>query len=452
MTRPRTAFLLVSWLTAAPIALGAPIDKATLRKTTSKDLSIEFERLVLSNGQVVLLNPDPSVSSVLVDQTFLAGALFEPAGKSGLAHLTEHLMSGGLADETDYQALLESRGGRDFNAMTTYDLMTFRVIVPAQELPVALWVAADRLGSRAGHLDDAEVARQRRIVVEERAIRIDDVAYGGVYLALHDAMFPAPNPLRGTILGVPAELASINASDVKAFVARCLVPANGFLTLSGNFDPATAREWLEKTVGRLRPGTRATPPVVMNSNSSEVTLTIPEPRSRRPRVTFAWRLGEVIPEVANVLEFGALLLRVYTDGAFGIDVDAFFHQHQGGAEFEIAFTMDHEGSKRDTRDNAEGLFRYLTRASAQDDIFAATLLAWDRLTMLRLDSLAERADLLERLECLGIAPVESARYNARHWALDAAQIQAISRKVLDVGRMTIHSRPTNPRPARPSRD
>lgn len=90
------------------------------------------------------------------------------------------------------------------------------------------------------------------------------------------------------------------------------------MTLSGNFDRNTALEWLEKTLGRLPPGSRPTAPTSMDRNTKQVTVTISEQRSRRPRVTFGWRLGEVLPEVADVLEFGALLLMVYTNGAFGI--------------------------------------------------------------------------------------------------------------------------------------
>jgi predicted Zn-dependent peptidase len=443
---------LVCLFLAAGSAIAAPVDKAKLRKTTSSNLQIEFERFVLANGQTVLLSPDPSATSVIVDQSFFAGALFEPADKTGLAHLAEHMMFSGTSGDTDYKSMLQARGARDLNAFTGYDLMTFHTVVPPEELPFALWVAADRLGTLGPKLDQAEVDRSRRIVVEERAVMLDDVAYGAADIALYTTMFPAPHPLRGMIIGVPEELARVKIADIQQFIGRCLVPANGILTIAGNFDPAVAREWLEKTVGLLPGGSRVATPPGLGRNAQTYTITVSEPRSRRPRVTFAWRLGEVVTEVIDVLQFGALLVMVYTDGTLGIDVRAGLSEYLGGAEFRIDFTMDHDGTKRDTRDNAEALFRYLTRSTAEDEIFAATLLAWDRGTMQRLESLPERARLLTRFEYLVKDRAAIDRYNERHWALRTDQIADIARRTLDVGRMTVHARPTNPRPPREKRE
>ncbi len=437
---------------ASPALALEPLDKEALRRTTLVDLTPRYERHVLPNGLVVLLDPDPTASGVVVDQSFFAGTVFEPPRASGLAHLVEHLMVTGRTGETDYEGLLASRGAWDFNALTTPDVMTFRVVVPPHELPLALWVAADRLGTLPAQLDDAELARHRRIVLEERALRVEDVAYGNATAELFRSLFAAPHPLHGMVIGTPDELASISAAEARAYIGRYLVPANGVLTLVGRFDPAVARDWVERTVGRLPPGARAEPPQLTPRAGPEVTASVPEPRSRRPRVTFAWRFGELPRDTADALEFGAQFLALYTDGAFGIDVDAGFEEFLGGGLFRIDVTMAHDKSKQASRDDAEGLLRYLTRAPAPDDLFAATLLAWDRLVMLQLDSPRARAALLLRLERSGVGPDAAGRFNERHWTLHPFTLQPVARKALDAGRYTLHARPLHARPPRKPRE
>lgn len=447
----RRCLVLVVLASAANAWAMLPLDKDALRKTSSQDLAPRFERVVLPNGLTVLLDADPSVPGVVVDESFFAGGLFEPPGKSGLAHLVEHLMTSGKG-ELDYERLLEARGATGFNAFTSVDLMTFRVVVPAEELPLALWVAADRLGALPPALDDAELERNRRIVVEERALRVDDVAYAQASLELYQRMFPAPHPLHGMVIGVPAELASATVADVRAYAARCLVPANGILTLTGNFDPAVARAWVDQTLGRLPGGARLARPALPPTGHRGLSITVTEPRSRRPRVTFAWRFGELMREVADALQFGAQLLMIYTDGAFGMSVRADFDEFLGGALFRFDVTLDHEKSRQDARDDAEGLLRYLTRATSTDDVFGATLLAWDRLAMARLDDPFARAMLLTQLEYLVGDPKAIAHFNERHWALLPWDIAPLARKALDEGRFTLHSRPLNPRPQRAPRE
>src|SRR5437870_3479781 len=97
------------------------------RRSTAADLTPRFERYVTGNGLVVLLSPDSRANSVVVDLSFAAGALYQPPGKAGLAHLVEHVFSSGSTPETDYRGMLERRGTLGFNAFTNLDRMSFRV-------------------------------------------------------------------------------------------------------------------------------------------------------------------------------------------------------------------------------------------------------------------------------------------------------------------------------------
>lgn len=444
------------WLCGAVVlttaAHGAPpLDKEALRKTRSADLTPTIERVVLPNGLTVLLSPVPQASTVVVDVSFFAGAQFEPPGKGGLAHLVEHVMSCGRTPDTDYQSLLEARGAADFNAFTSADLMTFHVVVPPHELPLALWAAADRLLAIPPTIDDAEFDRHRRIVIEERAVRIDDAAYMSAQQALYHQMFPSPHPLHSMVIGSPQELAALTVADAKAFIERCLVPANAIVTLSGNFSAAAAREQVRSTLGRLPSGARLplpqTPPRVAGK-----VVTVPEPRARKPRVTFAWRFGELPVDAASTLDFGAMLVMAYTDGTLGMDVGADYQPFLGGSTFYFDVTLAHEASRNDARNSAEALLRYLTRATAEDAIFGAALLAKDRAQMSALDDPSARATMLTHWEYLVGTGEALARHNERHWSLLPWEIAPVARQWLDRDRFTLHARPLNPLPRRGPRE
>jgi predicted Zn-dependent peptidase len=329
--------------------------------------------------------------------------------------------------------------------------MTFHVVVPPQEVPLALWAAADRLLALPAGFDDAEVERHRRIVAEERAVNLEDVAFRGAQSELFRTMFPAPHPLHGMVIGLPAELATVRADDVRAFAARCLVPANAIVTIAGTFDPVAARDAVGRTLGALPGGARLAVPSAPPRVPAR-TVTVPEARSRRPRVVFAWRFGELPVDVANTLDFGAMLVTVSTDGTLGMDVEAGSEAFLGGHLFSFAVTLAHEGTRLSAFDHAEALLRYLTRARTDDELFSAALLAQDRVVMARLDNPVSRATLLTRLEYLVNDPEAIARFNERHWLLLPWEIQPVARRMLEKGRFTLHARPLNPRPMRTPRE
>ena len=288
---------------------------------------MDAQRFELPNGLIVLLAPDRGFSNVLVWTTFRAGTLYEPAGRSGLANLVEHLMATGPTPQTDYQTLLETRGARHFNASTDFETMQFETVVPAAELSLALWVDADRLGSLPALIDAEQVERNRRVVLQERAVRDVDAPYGLVDEQLFKRLFAAPHPLRGSVAGVPAELAHVTAGDAQTFATRLLVPANGVLTIVGRFDPAEARRLIEDGLGRLPAGRRARIPALPPFGQAMVDAR-QELIAREPRVIEAWRLSRVSHDEALALRLGAQLLSFLTDGAFGMRLSAHVEEYE----------------------------------------------------------------------------------------------------------------------------
>lgn len=416
------------------------------RRSTAADLTPKFERFVTGNGLVVLLSPDPQANQVVVDLSFAAGALYQPPGKGGLAHLVEHVFWSGATPETDYRSLLESRGAVGFNALTTLDRLSFRVMVPPEELPLALWTNADRLGSLAATLTEDELRRNQRIVAQERWQRIDDAPYGGNQVAMMRTLFPEGHPLRAGVSGSRDDINSFTLEDVKKYQRTLLVPANGVLTLVGHFDPAVAKEWIEKTVGALPPGTKAPPPPKTPGITSDEAVSVTEELGRRPLVTLAWTLDDPLTELAEALEFGALLLSIYTDGFVGMNVSAGYMPFNGGAVFAVQVMMPHAADKAEAAGNAEAVFRYLARVAMPKEMVGATLLAWDRNLMERLENAETRASLLTEQEVHPKDPVYGLTPAERHWALTPVRVQALAGTALKGKRATIQSRPTRPLP------
>jgi len=359
-------------------------------------------------------------------------------------------MATGSTPETNYFALLEQRRARHFNAVTSYDRMTFETVVPAEELPLAIWVAADRLGTLPGLVDAASVQKSQRIIVQERASELVDEPYGLVDEQLHRRLYPGPHPLRGGILGAPSELASCTLEDVRAFVAQRLVPANGVLTVVGRFDPAAARRLIEERFAGLPAGKRSVAPVFDPATMTYVDKK-EEPLSREPRVTMAWRFPELPHDHAQALELGATLLTFLTDGAWGMRIDAGLHEYAGESVFRMELTLPYDEPMSVIHNDADGFLRMLTHKEMPLDLVQAANLQLDRASMFGLDGLRGRAYALTRVELVSRSRQSVAEYLGTHWELERGMIRDTARFYLKGAKLVMHARPTRPKPAKKER-
>lgn len=421
------------------------------RKVTTAQLSVDAERLALGNGLAVVLARDVTASGVAVWLTFRAGAVREPAGKSGLAHLVEHIVFSGAGPGSDFAALLEARRARSLNAGTSFETMTFEVVVPAEELPVALWAAADRLATIPARVDAREVERQRRVVEQERALRTVDAPYGLVEEQLFRRLY-APHPLRGMVIGVPGELATVTADDVRAFAERLLVPSNAVLVVCGRFDPAEARALVEETLGRLPPGRPPGPVSLPPPGAAYVDARI-ESRARKPRVSLAWRVPGTGREDARALELGATLLTLLVDGAWGMHIGADLVEYEGEALFEMRLTVPYDEPMDIVHRDAEGFLRMLTHREVPLDFLITANLALDRVALLGLETLEGRAAALTEHALHAPAELSVGEHLGWHWLLDGGVVRDTARRYLAKGpSLVVHARPDRPRKARAERE
>lgn len=445
----RAAALLAIAAGLSTSRAGALDHRGEGRKTTPRDLSVDLKRYELPNGLVVLLAPDPSVSSVMVQMTFRAGTLYEPPRRSGMAHLVEHVMASGPTPDTDYAALLERRRSRYFNATTNTETMSFETVVPAEELPLALWVCADRLAAIAPLVDDALVERNRRVVLQERALRDVDAPYGMVREALFAKLFAAPHPLHGSVIGLVDELKLVSGEDVRAFAKSLLVPANAILTVVGRFDLAQARQLVEASLGRLPAGTRARIPS-FSPLQEAITAATREAVSREPGVMMAWRF-RIPHDEAVALGLGAQLLSFMTDGAWGMRLSAALEENEAESMFNVNLVVPYDEPANAVQSDAEGFVRLLTRTQMPLELVLAANVQLDRIALFDLDTLEGRARRLTRVERLFQQRLSVADDAAAHWWLDPAVIRDMAREFLNAPRVVVHARPARPRPARVER-
>ena len=229
----------------ATVATAAPAPAA-------KRPEIPFEKLTLPNGLGVILQRDPSLPLVAVNIWYHVGPRNEAPGRSGFAHLFEHLMfSGSRHVGRDFDVLLESVGATNVNGTTSYDRTNYFETVPREQLDMVLWIESDRMGYLLDVLDQGLLDVQRDVVKNERRQSYENAPYGPSYLALLDALFPAGHPYNGAVIGSMADLSAATLDDVKGFFRDYYTPSNATLAIAGDFEPVAVKASIQKYFGSL---------------------------------------------------------------------------------------------------------------------------------------------------------------------------------------------------------
>ena len=213
-----------------------------------------IERRQLANGLALCLAPDPSNPLVAVSLWYRVGSADERPGRTGLAHLFEHLMFQGSAhvEKGQHIGLIQAAGGRA-NAATGMDRTYFYERLPAHQLELALWLEAERLGHLLEALDQAKLDNQRDVVRNERRLRIDNQPYGDDEERINQLLYPEHHPYGHEIIGSMEDLAAASLDDVAAFFNAYYAPNNAVLSIAGGFEPEHALDLVTKHFGRLRP-------------------------------------------------------------------------------------------------------------------------------------------------------------------------------------------------------
>lgn len=249
----------------------------------------------LDNGLRVAVSEDHAVPSVSVNLWVEVGSGHEEPGRTGLAHLFEHLMFQGseLVAEGEHMAALMAQGGRS-NATTSFDRTTYVESVPTGALELALWLEADRHGHLLPALTQANLDNQRDVVVEEKRQRYDTVPYGQALAHACRLVFPQGHPYHHTTIGDMEDLRAADLQDVHSFFTAHYGPRTSVLTLVGDVTAQRAVELAERYLGHLVDSTRPrpAPPAPLDPLPAPVALDLVEDVPSQ-RLYLAFRLPAV---------------------------------------------------------------------------------------------------------------------------------------------------------------
>jgi predicted Zn-dependent peptidase len=237
-------------------------------------VDIPHETFTLPNGLVTIVHTDRKSPVVAVTVYYRAGSKHEPRGRTGFAHLFEHLMFGGSENVENFDIPLEAAGSTTTNGSTWYDRTNYVETVPTGALDLALFMESDRMGHLLGAVTQEKLDRQRGVVQNEKR-EGDNRPYGLVDYKIDDALLPVGHPYRHSTIGSMADLDAASLADVHQWFVDNYGPNNVILALAGDIDAATARPVVERWFGHIPRGSsvRQTPagPVTLPAPVREVT-------------------------------------------------------------------------------------------------------------------------------------------------------------------------------------
>lgn len=218
----------------------------------------KVEKYQLANGLTVILHEDRSLPVATINLWYRVGARNEPPGRSGFAHLYEHLMFMGTkrVPGNDFDVLMEVGGGSN-NASTSLDRTNYFSSGPATLLPTLLWLDADRLEDMGAHMDQGKLDKQRDIVRNEIRQNVENTPYGRAYEYSYKYLYPPSHPYNKGVYGTHEDLEAASVLDVKDFFASFYTPGNCSLVVAGDFDSAQIKPLVERLFGSIPRGNAA---------------------------------------------------------------------------------------------------------------------------------------------------------------------------------------------------
>lgn len=268
---------------------------------------IAYEEYRLPNGLQVILHEDHRLPLVAVDLWYHVGPVKERAGRTGFAHLFEHMMFEGSkhVGEKAHFKYLEAAGASDINGTTDFDRTNYFETLPSNQLELALWLESDRMGFLLDTLDRTKLANQRDVVRNERRQSVEGQPYGVAEEAIYHELFPKDHPYYADVIGSHADVEAARLMDVREFFKQYYTPNNSTLVIAGDLDKANTKALVEKYFGPLPSG-----PVVKLSSVETPAIT----SERRATITDAVQLPRVL--------MGWLTAPAFTPGDADLDMAA----------------------------------------------------------------------------------------------------------------------------------
>ncbi len=272
-------------------AVAVVLTTSSLFAQNSPSFKIDYEKFTLPNGLDVVFHVDRSDPVVAVSLTAHVGSAREKPGRTGFAHMFEHLLflesenlgKGGL------DKLSARIGGSGANGSTNRDRTNYLQTVPKDALEKMLWAEADKLGWFINTVTDAVLEKEKQVVKNEKRQGVDNQPYGHTSYVIDKALYPEDHPYNWQVIGSLEDLQNAELEDVKEFFRNWYVPNNVTLVVAGDFDTAQAKKWVEKYFGEIKKGPTITPLSKRPGSVKETVKFFHEDNlARLPELTMAW--------------------------------------------------------------------------------------------------------------------------------------------------------------------
>ncbi len=311
-------------------------------------VDIPFEKFTLPNGLTVIVHEDHKAPIVAVNVWYHVGSKNEKPGRTGFAHLFEHLMFNGSENyDDDYFKVLDPIGATDLNGTTNEDRTNYFQNVPTSAVDVALWMESDRMGHLLGAITQAKLDEQRGVVQNEKR-QGENQPYGKVWNEIAENTYPKGHPYSWSVIGSMEDLGAASLDDVKEWFQTYYGPSNAVLVIAGDIDVATARQKVEQYFGDIPPGPPITKHETWIAKSTGEHRQIMQDRVPQARIYMVWNMPEwksrdaqMLDLVSDVLTSGKtsrLYKRLVYDEQIATDVGAFVDTREIGGQFVVMAT------------------------------------------------------------------------------------------------------------------
>lgn len=364
---------------------------------------IDVQTHTLANGLTVLLSRDTRLPVVAVEVRYMVGSAHEREGRSGFAHLFEHLMFQGSKNYDDeYFKPFEKVGG-SVNGTTNTDRTNYFERVPKEYLELALWMESDRMEHLLDALTQAKLDNQRDVVKNERRQRYENTPYGMVWKYFHENLYPKGHPYQHTTIGSHEDLTAATLDDVKGFFRTHYVPKNAIVTIVGDFEPKATLAMVERYFGHLPPGERTPMPEVQLPPPKKEHM-VEKDDVKLPRVYLAWHTPALYAEgdaemdvLASVLSDGKtsrLYKPLVYDKKVAKDVSAYQVSRALGSMFVVQATVAPGGSMDELAEELDAALKVALATPPTEDEMLRAVNGWRKSFYGRVEDVLSRAQLL----------------------------------------------------------
>ena len=413
---------------------------------------VPIQRHMLDNGLRVILSHDPRAPLVAVNLWYDVGSKHEKAGKTGFAHLFEHMMFQGSAnvEKGQHFSLVQAAGGT-LNASTWLDRTNYFETLPGHELELALWLEADRMASLLPAMTQEKLDNQRDVVKNERRWSVDNQPYGSWDEKMQALVYPAGHPYHHSTIGSMEDLSAASLEDVQEFFATWYAPNNAVLTVAGDFEADEALTMIERHFGRI-PANASLPPspdmTIDPLLGEEVRETVAD-QVPLPRIYLAHRIPVFGTDAFDALDVAADVLgagrasRLYAslvrEQQVAQDASVFVFPIVGGASMFALWVTARPGVSTETLEAATlaELDRLATDGPTDADLERVNNLHAAHVAGM-LERVSERADRLSMYTCLFDQPERINEEASRWGAVDSDRVtDALRASLLPENRVTL---------------